>query len=178
MYCPRCSQQQISDDVSFCTRCGFQLGPVKELLASGGAGQQMASQTKHGSERRKKLRLGYKLMFFGLMLLPVFLAIAIAADSPGPLVVPSLVFMAGLTRALYSWLFDEETPALPGMQPTFAHASGDSRGAQSPPMSVSPPTLAPGSFGELPAQRGRTAEIVQPPSVTERTTNLLKKTAD
>lgn len=172
MYCPRCSQQQISEDVSFCTRCGFQLRPVRELLAGGGTGPQVVAQTKHWSRRRKKLRLGYKLMFFSLMLFPIFMAISIAADSPGPLIVPALVFMAGLTRTLYSWLFDEESPALPGTQTTFARVIGDSRGAQPTP------TLAPGALGELPAQRGRTAEIVQPPSVTERTTNLLEKTAD
>jgi hypothetical protein len=178
MYCPRCSQQQISEDVSFCTRCGFQLGPVKELLAGGGTGQQIISQTEHSLRRRKKLRLGYKLIFFSLMLFPVFLALAIAVDEPGPLALPGLIFMAGLTWTLYSWLFVEETPAVPGPPTTVARVLGDSRGVQSPPLSVSPPTLAPGAFEELPAQRGRTAEIVQPPSVTERTTNLLKKTAD
>ena len=36
MYCPQCGQQQVSIDLRFCSRCGFQLGGVTELLASGG----------------------------------------------------------------------------------------------------------------------------------------------
>jgi hypothetical protein len=31
MHCPRCGQQQISDQTKFCSRCGFQLGLVSEL---------------------------------------------------------------------------------------------------------------------------------------------------
>jgi len=33
MYCPKCSQQQVSDDIRFCPRCGFQLDAVKGLFA-------------------------------------------------------------------------------------------------------------------------------------------------
>jgi hypothetical protein len=177
MFCPRCSQQQVSEDVSFCTRCGFQLGKVKELLASGGNGQQVVPQTAPSSRRRKKLRVGFKLIFFSLMLLPIFLALSIAVDEPGPLTVPALIFLAGLTWTLYTWMFIEETPAA-GTPATFAGEFGDPRRLQSPPLSIPPPIISPGAFEELPAQRAKTAEMVQPPSVTERTTNLLKKTAD
>jgi hypothetical protein len=151
------------------------MGKVKELLASGGTGQQVVLPTAQRSRRRKKLRLGFKLLFFSLMLLPIFLALSIAVDEPGPLAVPALIFFAGLTWTLYTWMFIEETPAAPT---TFAGEFGDPRRLQPPSLSVPPPIIAPGAFEELPAQRARTAEIVQPPSVTERTTNLLKKTAD
>ena len=35
MFCPKCSQQQAADEVRFCSRCGFPLGGVKELLPRG-----------------------------------------------------------------------------------------------------------------------------------------------
>jgi len=178
MYCPRCSQQQVSEDVSFCTRCGFQLGKVKELLASGGIGQQIVLQTARGSRRRKRLRRGFKLMFFSLMLLPLFFALAFAVDEPGPLVLPGLMFLASVTWLLYTWIFVEETPEGHGTPTIFAGEFGDPRRLQPPPLSVPPPMLSPGEFEDLPTQRAKTAEIVQPPSVTERTTNLLKKTTD
>ncbi len=36
MYCPNCSQQQISEETKFCSRCGLPLGLVSEILANGG----------------------------------------------------------------------------------------------------------------------------------------------
>jgi ribosomal protein L37E len=33
MYCPKCSQQQVSEEVRFCSRCGFSLSAVRELIA-------------------------------------------------------------------------------------------------------------------------------------------------
>jgi uncharacterized membrane protein YvbJ len=49
MYCPKCSQQQISDEMRFCSRCGFPLGAVKELIANDGAELQGAG-VLHASE--------------------------------------------------------------------------------------------------------------------------------
>ena len=173
MYCPRCSQQQISEDVSFCTRCGFQLGPVKELLAGGGSVQQMVPPAGRWSQRRR-VRLGAKLMFFSLVLLPIFFALSLAFDEPGPLVPPALIFLAGLAYVLYSRIFGEDTtPAAPKTTATFTGAP--SRGLQS---LTSPPSLSPAAFGELPVKRANTAEIMHPPSVTERTTSLLEKATD
>jgi hypothetical protein len=175
MYCPRCSQPQTAEDVSFCTRCGFPLSPVRELLAGGGAAQPLVSQAARGLRRRKKARFGFKLMFFSLILFPIFLALSIAVDSPEPLVPPAVIFFAGLTFTLYSWIFGEDTPAATGTTTTFAPAGMDQRGLPSPPAA---PPLAPGTFGELPEQRANTAEMIHPPSVTERTTNLLEKSTE
>jgi len=36
MYCPKCSQQQISDNIRYCSRCGFPLNVVVDLLAYDG----------------------------------------------------------------------------------------------------------------------------------------------
>lgn len=170
MYCPRCSQQQISEDVSFCTRCGFQLGPVKELLAGGGSVPQIIPPAGRWSQRRR-VRLGAKLMFFSLVLLPIFFAISLAVDEAGPLVPPALIFLVGLAFVLYSWIFGE-APATPKTTATFPGVT--SRGLQSP----TSPSLSPAAFGELPVKRANTAEIIHPPSVTERTTSLLEKATD
>jgi len=32
MHCPKCGQQQVSDEMRFCSRCGFALGIVTELI--------------------------------------------------------------------------------------------------------------------------------------------------
>jgi uncharacterized membrane protein YvbJ len=65
MYCPRCNQQQASDEVSFCTRCGFQLGVVKELLATDGAlpSHLKNFQSSKSSPNQSGKRFGGKLIF-------------------------------------------------------------------------------------------------------------------
>ena len=37
MYCPNCGQQQISDEMRFCSRCGLALSGLMEWLAGGAA---------------------------------------------------------------------------------------------------------------------------------------------
>jgi uncharacterized protein (DUF983 family) len=32
MFCPKCGQEQVSESVRFCSRCGFELNPVEEAL--------------------------------------------------------------------------------------------------------------------------------------------------
>ncbi len=36
MFCPRCSQEQVSEETKFCSRCGFSLSLVAEVLTNGG----------------------------------------------------------------------------------------------------------------------------------------------
>ena len=36
MYCPKCGQQQISDEMKFCSRCGLALSGLADWLAGGG----------------------------------------------------------------------------------------------------------------------------------------------
>ena len=167
MYCPRCSQQQITDDASFCSRCGFQLGVVKELLVTDGALPVRAVVSPSGflPPGKKSARLGAKIIFFSLISLPLFFALSFIFHSPGPLLPPALTFLAGLTFVLYAWFFGEDI--LPSQREAKSTFFG---------RSVSSPNLLrqPGSSrSELGAARVNTAEIIQPPSVTERTTNLL-----
>jgi hypothetical protein len=174
MYCPRCSQQQVSDDVSFCTRCGFQLGGVKELLVGGGSAAREQIIPPSGQRRlgRRGIRLGVKLMFFSLMLLPIFFAFSFAFDSPVPLIPPALIFLAGLTSVLYSWIFGEEI--IPSKQKTAATLAGVNADLSALP----PPSLSFRPLGDLRAASVNTAEIIHPPSVTEGTTNLLERVTE
>lgn len=167
MYCPRCSQQQVTDDASFCSRCGFQLGVVKELLVTDGALPARATDFKSGfsSPGRRGARLGAKLIFFSLISLPLFIALSVNADSPIPFWPPGLIFLAGLTFVLYARIFREDIlPSRRKAEPALFE-----RMASTPQL----PLLSATPRSELGAARVNTAEIIQPPSVTERTTNLL-----
>ncbi len=35
MYCPNCGQQQVSEEMRFCSRCGLALSGLAEWLAGG-----------------------------------------------------------------------------------------------------------------------------------------------
>jgi hypothetical protein len=166
MYCPRCGQQQISEEVRFCPRCGLSLAAVPTLLA--GVKAPAAGRAPGGGGRKRKsaqTRRGAKIMFFSAVLFPVFLGLSIAVDSPGPLAVPFMVFLAGLAWMLYFVLFGED---LHDARPEGGREGlREGRGAQALP----PAAFVPASgFGGRSAQ---TADMAQPPSVTEQTTRLL-----
>jgi uncharacterized membrane protein YvbJ len=36
MFCPKCGQQQVSDNTRFCSQCGLSINGLAEWIASGG----------------------------------------------------------------------------------------------------------------------------------------------
>lgn len=166
MFCPRCGQQQFTEDVRFCPRCGLSLASVPALVAGFEASTAPEGEARGGRwKKRKHVRRGAKLMFFSAVLFPIFFGLAIVADSPGPLVVPLTVFLAGLAWMLYFVLFGEEA----AQDSAGRGREGLREGRNAPPLP--PATFVPASgFGARPAH---TADMAQPPSVTEQTTKLL-----
>lgn len=169
MYCPNCGQQQISDEMRFCSRCGLALSGLAEWLAGGRLPLKRAEESKASdpaSPRRKGIRRAGKLMFFSAMLFPIFLVISLAVDEGGPMVIPFLLFFISLTMMLYARLFsDKHAPLNQQYQSpqTSALGSASARGS-----------LPPAQSNPIPArQHVRTNELAQPPSVTENTTRLL-----
>jgi hypothetical protein len=114
MYCPRCAQQQISDEMRFCSRCGLPLNGLVDWLAFNGApaGRVQQKPRSLSSPRRKGIRRGAKVMFFSGALLPIAVLMSIAVDEPVPLFFPVIGFIVGLTIMLYSQLFVEDYSAI------------------------------------------------------------------
>lgn len=187
MYCPNCGQQQVSDEMRFCSRCGLALSGLAQWLASGGlsgsgglAGQGSLpgkrgglpasptdeSQSSAKSPRRKSIRRAAKLMFFSAVSFPVFLIWSFAIDEPVPLILPFGVFFVGLVMLLYALLFSDKTqPVDNQVAQTTALGSIPVRGSLPPAMNIPMPGVG--------RQQVRTNELAQPPSVTENTTKLL-----
>ena len=117
--------------------------------------------------KRLAMRRGAKLMFFSVVLFPVFFGICFLVDGPVPLFVPLTVFLTGLVILVYALLFGEDLIPNRG-----AAARRDLNAvADRPALGAQQFTPAP-LFAQ---QRGNTAEIVHPPSVTENTTKLLDR---
>src|SRR5688572_3489068 len=109
MYCPRCGQQQISDEMKFCSRCGLLMSGLAEWLAGGApAGREQETQMSLRSPRRKGIRRGAKFMFLSGVLFPVFLALSLLINEGALMIIPIIIFFMALTMMLYARLFGEE----------------------------------------------------------------------
>ena len=77
MYCPQCGQQQVSDVIRYCSRCGFLLDGVTAVVARGGTLPTQYVQPAHKqlSPRDKGVRQGALMMLSTLLLVPLGLAI-------------------------------------------------------------------------------------------------------
>jgi hypothetical protein len=167
MYCPNCGQQQISDEMRFCSRCGLALSGLAEWLAGVRLPAKRADdeQVAAPSPRRKGMRRAAKVMFFSGVLFAIFLVISLAAGDGGPMVVPFAVFFVGLVMMLYARLFSAKTAPTTKQVPQTSALNSTARGSLPPAANMPMP-----GFG---GQQVRTNELAQPPSVTENTTRLL-----
>ena len=159
---------------------------VVELLASGGlltpTHDGVPTQPAGDSPRRMGVRQGVMMILVGAVLVPVLgiLAGYIRNENLMELLLPLtavICFAGGLMRILYAVIFEQGASSIKAN--AIAHV------AQTPP--IAPPQLkAEARVSALPPQREQpaasfftpsrrldTAELVQPPSVTENTTRLL-----
>ena len=149
MFCAKCGQEQASESVHFCSRCGFELKVIEEGLAK------------------------------RLFLMAMYLVITICAivgwgsltSGPGYLQVRAIItiiaaitfyllFSADLTD-VFKKLFAQN------MQRNKQIAAAGEETALPPAHSI--------PVSSLGSQRVNTADLLQPPNVTEQTTTLLDK---
>ena len=168
MFCPNCGQQQVADYIKFCSRCGLAISGLGEFIAGGAVVTTRRDTTAVAlpAIKRKAVRRGAKMMFLSGVLSPLFFGMCFLADSPGPLLIPLSMFLAGLAMLLYAQLFGEENPSPPS-QPYEPPSFGV------PPDSAALPSAANLSLNRAGGRKAGTAEMVAPLSVTEHTTKLL-----
>jgi hypothetical protein len=147
------------------------------VLTSGGEvpARYFQPGSKKLSPRSKGIRQGALLMLSTIVLVPLTVLIAgVILGQPVliPIVAVSL-FLGGLFRILYALMMEDDAPQLevdiaPGYAPPVAPQFE---------RFVRNPALPPAAANATPSWRPRpnTAEIYQPPSVTENTTRLLDK---
>jgi hypothetical protein len=163
MYCPQCSQTQ-TGEVRYCSRCGLSLYEIGRWLAGDSELTVAEDCTMQLSPRRRHILRAAKVAFFSGFLCPIGFVIGQSQREPQWLAIPLLVFVSSLIWMLYCRIFME------GNKP-----KGNRRQLPTVQENYLPPTRA--SLA-LDAHRINTAEIAQPPSVTEYTTNLLRNRED
>ncbi|MGE0886001.1 MAG: hypothetical protein AB7P14_20900 [Blastocatellales bacterium] len=173
MFCPKCGVHAGPDGSRFCRSCGFRLDGVAQLLARNGAldGTVQAappSTLRPTSPRQKGIRKGGKIVFSAIALFPIFFGLCFLVDGPGPLIVPTFLFFAGLMRILYARLFEDDYA-----QSTSAVQQGMVVAPQPIPVlsAYQPQVVQPQLHSNAPT----TGNLAEPQSVTEQTTNLLNR---
>jgi hypothetical protein len=178
MFCLRCGQQQTTDALRFCSRCGFPIEGAMMLLANGGMlphylpleGEQKVSA------RKKGIKQGALILLLGVLLVPAFGVLYGWTDINlfgfFAALAAVLCFIGGPLRMLFAALFEEGAPTRPFMMP-----SSYAPPAIPPPPAARVSALPPASASPASQWRPRpqTAEIMTPSSVTDHTTRLLDK---
>jgi hypothetical protein len=172
MYCPKCSQQQPSEGMRFCSRCGFTLNGIALVVENNGIIPQVIP------EPRQTVRPSRNRIMFESALLTVFswtvafvATFWFSAHGSGEVIaqMTCLLFfvlgLIGLIRFLYGFLFAKDVGQTPS---SFAQnevsSSKSNRGALPPQQSI--------PISDYP-QRVNTKEMTPRMSVTENTTRLL-----
>lgn len=149
MFCPKCGQEQASESVHFCSRCGAKLHAIEEGLAK---------------------RLIGMAMYFVLTICAI---IGWGSITAGPGYMQIRVIITIIAAITFYFLFSKDLARIYNnlfsrnveQEKQIAPAGRES--ALPPAHSI--PVPSPG------LHRVNTAELVQPPSVTEQTTTLLDK---
>lgn len=177
MHCPNCGQQQASPELKFCSRCGFPLGLIAEVLAHGGFLPRLAELNKKKTIFTKKngVMVGVFWMILFMMLIPSIIGIAGGPDEAMGITAVIGVF-GGMMMIIASLVFlqsSKQSPFVPQhMPPSTAPQGlyGANQAALPPQQSIPTSAYSPPHSGSW-----RDTKDLEPSSVTESTTRLLEK---
>ena len=115
MFCPQCGQRQASNEVRFCSSCGFALNVVTELLANGGQLPWRTAAQSGGplSPRQKGIRQGALFMLSTVLVVPLLAILGVSLMGlPGQVVALAAVGLpiGGFLRILYALLLESNAP--------------------------------------------------------------------
>ncbi len=177
MYCPKCSQQQVSDEMRFCARCGFPLSAVRDVVANAGT-PTPTIELVEVPRVPKGVRRGMRIILASLVFAFFVLMLSLVNEDFVPFLLLCLpVILVGFLFLLYGTFVEPRRSRIKGTalpQPQAANAPQISAPMHRPQLSS--PAGAP--VQDFVAPKVQTAEMVQPPSVTERTTRLLESESE
>jgi hypothetical protein len=180
MFCPTCGQRQISEDTSFCSKCGFLLTGVTELIINGGALPQalQPSKPKKDSPRKRGVKQGVFIFLLSFLVVPLIAILTIAADVREPFVVAIAAILLGagsLLRVAYALMFESSEPYGTTLEENALNAAQNflgknkSAAALPPQQSIPTSTYVPPTAGNW----RDTNDLNAAPSITENTTKFL-----
>ena len=180
MFCPRCGQEQISNETRFCSRCGFLMAGVGALIANNGNPEALAvaKPAKIDTPRRKGLKQGLFIFMLSFLVVPIITILTIwARAEPFGVVISSILLtVGGLLRMAYALMFESGEPKEKTIgQGVYQAAQNILGGVQNP--NALPPQSSIPIENYVPPKHGswRDTNDLEPSSVTDPTTKLLDK---
>jgi hypothetical protein len=179
MHCPACGQQQVSAETKFCSRCGMPLSLVSEVVAHGGYLPQLAQLAQMGHKKpwfskKNGVLFGVIWFIFFTMFSTALLGIL---NAPEELI--AIIAVTGVFGAMM--IIIGSLVGLPSSKPPqFNTASLQWAPSQlrqpAEPGALPPQTSVPaGGYAVPAAGRWRDTNDLEPASVTESTTRLLRE---
>jgi hypothetical protein len=182
MYCPKCSQEQISDEVRFCPRCGFQLDALKLMLTDNLDGSPMSEaerETQLVSTRKRDVLIGATVMLVAAISIVLLMISSVAGTPWQAVVIPLLLVWIGIVSVMLlsghaarevTNLFFKDDSASPSQIVSKLIRRLNPSDVYHPL-----PSIKREHISEFGTWRVNTAELLQPTSITEHTTNSLDK---
>lgn len=178
MYCPQCGQEQISEQTRFCSRCGFTLIGVAELLTNGGGihNSTQSADNKTISPRKKGLRQGVFIFLLTFLVVPIIsiLTIWLRAEPFGVAISAVLLFVGGLLRIAYALMFESTNPDDATLEQNVT-VKAQQLLNRKPQSNALPPQQTIPTSAYVPPGNWRDTNDLTPRSVVENTTKLLQK---
>ena len=185
MHCPRCGQQQVSNETRFCSRCGFLLTGIAQVIENDGVVPQQSGSTffASGSPRRRGVMQGVFFFLLTFLVVPIVAIMSMALNADPTLVAISAILfgVGGLLRVVYALMFESGLPGGKTLEEkvlagtpivSSREKAGELPPAQSIPVNVYAAPHGAGHWRD-------TNDLAQTPgSVTDSTTKLLQKDED
>ena len=179
MHCPKCGQQQVSDETRYCSRCGLLLTGVSAVVANNGElPASSAASGKKDSPRKRGVKQGAFIFLLAFLVVPLLALFHLLTGTEPFLAVGAMILFAGgaVLRVAWALLFEsgESLPAEAAVwQPVNIGGSG-------PPQVLPASKSIPASVYTAPGAGAwrDTNELSTPGSVTDSTTKLLAKEED
>ena len=178
VYCPRCGQEQISAEVRFCSRCGFLMTGLAEVVLNGGMPQQQLAPAgpKAPSARRRGLKQGAAWFLLGVVIVPILGILSEILNFKDEIVglFAVVFFLGGIVRMLFALIFESGNPADNTIEQNVYQTAqkilnkNPNAGALPPQQSIPVDQYAPPR-----AASWRDTNDLEPSSVTDSTTKLL-----
>ena len=177
MYCPRCSQEKVNEGSKFCSRCGFLMEGMKDVVIKGGLPKAILDQSDPNaiSPRWAGVKQGGLLMLSSLILVPLLGILTAIFNGEGFIVgiTAIITFWGGFLRILYALIFQS------GIRTTekesFTESVKHTLTGQTQKQKVLPPqqSVPISQSYQPPIGKWRETNDLQPSSVTEEKTQSL-----
>lgn len=180
MHCPKCGQQQFSEDTRFCSRCGFLLTAIAPILRNNGELPGMLRGEDGESPKKRGIKKGAFVFLLSFLVIPLTAMVSIWLNIE-PFLVAAAFFLftvGGLLRIIYAAMFESNVVGVPSLEANLMETSRGLMGRPSAAKELNEPNSIPAAAYTSPGigRWNDTNDLAaKPGSVTDPTTKLLHR---